>query len=281
MVSFHCFRDDDNSKCEWLDGGLRDFADQFNKAFCTNYDLSKCLDRSDSKTKTNDKTRKQPEVLLESPGHQPMVIERKKIVYPRDYYEKHRIFHLFFDCFRVLYEERLEPRLPKAIYEIRTHEKALSNYTKRQLRGLSEQIVEHISSHIETFTASDEICSNSPISWCFGKFQPEPADSFESGLKIHIRINSCFSPSVLAKAEEEIKNELARHLPAIDEKFQDYPSCLKVLILEICGNGSSLPLFDEIVEIVNTSDIPPSIDQIWLAEPQDESGKLITYGRIL
>ena len=63
MVSFHCFRD---GKCEW-NKGLKDFANQFNETYGKDYSLSKCLDISKKETK-------QPEVLLEASGDQPMVI---------------------------------------------------------------------------------------------------------------------------------------------------------------------------------------------------------------
>ncbi len=271
MVFFHCFRD---GKCEWLDGGLRGFVAQFNEAFGKDYDLSKCPD-------IYDRTRKQPEVLLESKSlnYQPVVIERKKVVYPDKYYEKHRLSHDFFACFRALYEKELEPHLHKGMYELRIGEDALGSYTKRKLPVLSKSIIEHISNNLKTFLINDRISSNAPISWCFRQIPPEPDALYDSGLEIWTTTQ--FSASALAEAEKGIKSQLIRHLPAIDQKFQEYAQCLKILVLEICGDAFSIPSLDEIVEMVNSADIPSSIDQIWLAEPQDESGSLITYHRIL
>lgn len=128
MGSFRCFRD---GKCEWTKG-LQDFTFQFNEAFGKDYSLSKCLDVSD------DKTRKQPEVLLEFPGDKPMVIECKKIVYPPNYYKNHRYFHNFFDDFRASYEEKLKPQLHKDVYQICINENALYESSKRNLPKISE-----------------------------------------------------------------------------------------------------------------------------------------------
>lgn len=66
-----------------------------------------------------------------------------------------------------------------------------------------------------------------------------------------------------------------------EQKFQGYADYLKILILEICGDNLSIPAPDAIVKIVNSANIPPNIDQIWLADPQDESENLITYHQIL
>lgn len=271
MGSFRCFRD---GKCEWTKG-LQDFTFQFNEAFGKDYSLSKCLDVSD------DKTRKQPEVLLEFPGDKPMVIECKKIVYPPNYYKNHRYFHYFFDDFRASYKEKLKPQLHKDMYQICINENALYESTKRNLPKISEQIVAHILSHLETFTTSNEISSDQPISWCFCRVPLiERDNSYESGLILAGSGRSRLAASNTVEAKEVIARKLLSIYSDTEQKFQGYADYLKILILEICGDNLSIPAPDAIVEIVNNANIPPNIDQIWLADPQDESENLITYHQI-
>lgn len=271
MTSFHCIND---SKCEWLNG-LQAFAVQFNEKFGKDYSLSECLDIS------GDKNRKQPEVLLEFSGHQPMVIERKRIVYPPDYYQKHRIFHDFWNHFRASYYKKLEPQLQKDIYEICISHDSLCTYAKRGgLAKVSSSIVEHIINQIETLNISDVISSDVPIPWSFYRVIDSDLSN-ETGLRIFCQINIERSISDLENAKEGIGNQFSKQLSEANEKFQGYEDCLKVLILEICGNIFSMPSFEDILSIINAANISPSIDQIWLglADPQDESGESIIYSK--
>jgi hypothetical protein len=270
MVTFTCFRD---GKCEW-DKGLRDFASQFNNRFSKDYSLSKCLDISGQNGK-------QPEVLLESSGNKSMVIECKKIVYPPDYYEKHQRFHKFRDYFRISYEQILKPKLKEDIYEIWINKDDLYTIPEKRLNEISEQIVRQILDQLETFTRLDEISSDQPISWHFRRGERD--NHYESGLILNILGKSGDTAFDTEKAEAEIEIQLVERLLNTEEKFQGYENCLKILILEICGDILSIPSIDTIVEIVNNANIPHNIDQIWLADPEDaedEPKNLITYHQI-
>jgi|GEM_PF-6311262 len=271
MVSFHCFRDD---KCEWRKG-LKDFAIQFNEAFAKDYSLSKCLDISKRGSK-------QPEVLLEASGHQSMVIECKKIVYPHDYYKKHQHFHDFFDCFYYYYKRDLEPILSQDMYEICINQNALYKHNKRKLDSISNQIVTHVLQHIEQFRVSNEISLAEPIPWGFRRFPDIESDdeSYKSGLKLTTSAEP-LSYNYNYKVEEDIAKQLAKHLANADVKFKEYANCLKILVIEICGDIWSLPLPEEIVEIIKNATIPPSVDQIWLADPEDDAESIITYHQIV
>jgi|688.fasta_scaffold116376_2 hypothetical protein len=272
MVTFTCFRD---GKCEW-DKGLQDFASQFNNRFSKDYSLSKCLDISD-------RTRMQPEVLLESSGNKPMVIECKKIVYPPDYYEKHRRLHEFYRFFSISYNQSLKPQLKEDTYEIWINQDDLYTIPNKRLSvsEISEQIVRHILDQLGTFTILDEISSDQPISWHFRRGERD--NSYESGLRLNSLGKSGDTAFDTEKAEAEIEIQLVERLLNTKKKFQGYENCLKILILEICGDILSIPSLDTIVEIVNNANIPHNIDQIWLADPEDaedEPENLITYHQI-
>ncbi len=42
-----------------------------------------------------------------------------------------------------------------------------------------------------------------------------------------------------------------------------------------------IPAPEVIVEIIENATIPPSVDQIWLADPQDDAESIITYHQIV
>lgn len=273
MVSFHCLRDD---KCEW-GKGLRDFAIQFNEAFGKDYSLSNCLDISKRDSK-------QPEVLLEALGNKPMVIESKKIVYPADYYKKHRHFHDFFKSFESFYVRNLKPVLSQDIYEIGINENALYQNNKQKLPLICKQIVSHVLQHIEEFHIYNKISSTEPIPWCFRRVPENERDdeSYKSGLWLSGSAKPLlYRFETLTEAEEEIAKELAKHLSITDIKFKDYANCLKILVIEICGDILSIPAPEVIVEIIENATIPSSVDQIWLADPQDEVESIIIYHQIV
>ena len=132
MTSFHCFRSDKNKhkKCEWQEGGLRDFAAQFNKAYGKSYSLSKCLDIADDG---------QPEVLLEAHGSQHIVIERKQIPYPSDYYMKHQHLHDFGEYFTTSYNKRLKPKLSQYLYRPSVNANSICGYKKSNFNWIIER----------------------------------------------------------------------------------------------------------------------------------------------
>ncbi len=269
MTSFHCFRD---GKCEWMKG-LKYFAIQFNNIYGKEYNLSKCLDVSN-------RTTKQPEVLLQALGAQPMVIECKKIVYPDDYYKNHRHFHLFLKYFQEVYVENLMPKLPQDIYELSINEKFLYQNSEKKLSIISCQIVHYILNHIEEFYAKKEIYFNEPIPWHFHRIPEIDRDQdYISGLRLSGFPKTWLLSNTLA--EPEIADKLASHLSSTDKKFQEYADCLKILIIEICGDIVSIPTLDVIVAIIKNANIPSSIDQIWLADPEDESESVIAYHRVV
>lgn len=273
MIFFHCLRD---SKCEW-EKGLKDFAIQFNEAFGKDYSLSKCLDISKRDSK-------QPEVLLEASGNQPMVIECKKIVYPHDYYEKHRHFHKFFGSFSSHFKVKLKPNLPQDFYEIGVNHNVLYKNNQKKFDFISDQIVSHVLQHIEEFYISNSIDSSNPIPWCFRRVPENERD--DELCKSGLRLSGSAEPlqlnfKALSEAEEKISEQVAKHLANTDKKFQEYADCLKILVIEICGDVLSIPTPEVIVEILQNAAIPSSINQIWLADPENEAESIITYHQIV
>jgi hypothetical protein len=276
MTSFHCFRNDKHNhrKCEWNEGGLRDFAAQFNKIYGENYNLSKCLDISSPA---------EPEVLLEAPGSQPMVIERKQIPYPDDYYKVHQHLHDFYEQFLISYKEKLEPKLPQEQYTFSTNINGIRNSNK--VADVTEQIIVQILDYLENHDDFDSISSNIPFPWSFRYASVDECDndSTTSGIRVYLWEGDDWKMIKEAQeAEQKIAEKLEqKYLPAADKKFQKYPDCLKVLVVEMCGSPWTLPGLDSLKSIIKSTNIPHSIDQIWLAVSLDELDTSIAYHQVI
>ncbi|MEH2319786.1 hypothetical protein [Nostoc sp.] len=150
--------------------------------------------------------------------------------------------------------------------------------------SISNQIVAHVLQHIDEFYLSNEISSAEPIPWCFRRVPENERDdeSHKSGLSLSDSGKSwSYQFETLAQAEEEIAKQLAKNLSETDDKFKEYAHRLKILVIEICGDILSIPAPEIIVEIIENATIPPSVNQIWLADPQDEAESIITYHQIV
>lgn len=273
MVSFNCFRD---GKCEW-NKGLKDFAAQFNEIYSKDYSLSKCLDIAGNK--------KQPEILLESSGNKPIVIECKKIVYPKNYYQQLRHIDNFFHYFKIGFEADLKFILPQDFYVLHINEITLCQYPKRELARLAKEIILYIKNNVDKFLTAEMISIEDPIHCCFRfDFKTENEcngilDKNKTGLSLYRGITREYGKEV--EAEKVIAEQLDEYSNETKEKFQQYSDCVKIFILELCGIFFYIPQPKKIIEILKNSKIPHIADQIWLAVPDNESENIITYHRVV
>ncbi len=253
MTSFRCFND---RKCEWLNG-LDAFASQFNREFGTGYSLSQCLDIS------GPSNRKQPEVRLESLGKPSMVIERTKIVYPPDYYKKHRALHQFWSVFAESFRGLSEPLLQSDYFELSIDHNSLCALNARKLESLASRIAESIVSEISRLDAPGVISSDQPILWSFYRSPMPDSDSInDARLSVIFPLDITIpSKSDSIKAEKEISSQLDTLFSETCEKFNGYEDCLSILILEMCGDFLCLPSHEDFSRMINNSAIPQSINQ--------------------
>lgn len=273
MVSFNSFRD---GKCEW-NKGLKDFAAQFNEIYSKDYSLSKCLDISGNK--------KQPEILLESSGNKPIVIECKKIVYPKNYYQQLRHINNFLHYFKIAFEADLKFILPQDFYVLHINEITLYQYPKRELARLAKEIILYIKNNVDKFLTAEMISIEDPIHCCFRfDFRTENEwndilDKTKTGLHLYYEITREYGQEV--EAEKVIDKQLDEYSNETKEKFQQYSDCVKIFILELCGIFFYIPQPKKIIEILKNSKIPHIADQIWLAVPDNESENIITYHQVV
>src|SRR5690242_10980821 len=92
-----------DGKCEWAT--LRNFVGQYNMIRGTTYTRSRCLD-------IEERNQSQPELLLESPSDEPMVVERKILVWPPDFFKYRRTEH---DVFNQL-QAQVQPHFQDNLY---------------------------------------------------------------------------------------------------------------------------------------------------------------------
>ena len=124
---FSCFPPD--GKCEW--NHLSGFVARYNDMFGTTYRRSACLD-----VETRDE--KEPELLLEAPGESPIVIERKSVVWPHEYFSDHRNEH---DLRRFFVDKVRSAGNPfsHSAYQLIVDAESLKGKTKKQFRNLRKR----------------------------------------------------------------------------------------------------------------------------------------------
>lgn len=239
-----------SGKCEW--SNLRKFAEQFNDAFSTKYRLSKCLDISDS-------SKPQPEVLLESVGDKCMVIERKAIVWPRNYLKYHRSEHDFSDSFT----PQVSPLFQDDTYLLEISTKHLRG-NKAYLQDLAKQIAKMVIAQQAQIMETGATYSSRPIRWRFRQVQEHERDSDTPEKGVGIAWLSENKNDEAEKAQQGISVIIDDFLNEASLKFTDYPDCLRILVLEAYGDLNE----DNVVEqSVQKAVLPQNVDQIWLAEP--------------
>ncbi|MFB2838277.1 hypothetical protein [Floridanema evergladense] len=280
---FNCFRDakikGKKDKCEWEEGNLRDFVAQFNQTFGSKYLLVECLDK--------DTTQKQPEVLLQWEGHQNMVIERKTIVYPPNYYDLHQRWHKFFDEFKKFYDERLKSVLPEDVWQLELKVENLPNKDE-EIEEVAKKVVDIILEKWNKGQYLGKIRSLVPMPWCFQSLPVIERD--ENTPNSGIFICEWRTPILdledenidpFSKAAKYVENEISRLIKKAEPKFINYADCLRILILEPCGDIDLIPDPWAIAESIHKAPKPANIDQIWIAEGgyNDDSDLQIEYIR--
>ena len=254
---FWCFPP--TNKCEWSD--LRAFVVQYNDTYGTSYTRKACLD-------IEIRDRRAPELLLESPGEIPMVIERKSVVWPCDYLATHRIEHQLF--------HQAPPALADdfgdGAYELSVRADWLRVMPKSAAGTLTEQIVRQILSNRAAAKMRGGVRGSTPVPWSFRPLRSDEMDDFEPAKTIRVSIDEPWSfeePFGDSEGDEDPKagftHQFEIALESAARKFEEYLDNLKVLLVQFHGDGS-LILDEEIVQIINAVQLPETVDQVWLAQ---------------
>ena len=248
------------NKCEWSE--LRGFVDHYNATYGTSYTRKSCLDMEI-------RDRKAPELLLESHGEIPIVIERKSVAWPPDYLSSHSKEH------------HLSQYVPRALggafrdraYELTVRGDYLKEKSKSDVTHIADQIIREVLSNTTRAKTRRGVGGEAPIPWRFRQLGPEDLDASESPTGVLISITE---PTVFdhpSEMPEEDSNEakvgytraFERAAKAAAAKFDEYPDCLKLLLVQFHGDDSSLE-GEGIIPTIKSVQLPDMVDQVWLAE---------------
>lgn len=264
-----------SGKCEWAN--LRHFVKKFNVEYKATYRLAKCLDVLDS-------SQPQPEVFLDGNGDRPMVIERKALVWPHDYFKYHRTEHDFAEKIH----ELLNAHFTEGAYALEVNASSLRG-NKTQINSFCESIADLIiKNKIKAITVG--MRSNSPIPWTFRPLSEieYDDDTPQSGIGVFVIGNLLYNDdiskfrAIKQKAITDISKKISELLIAAEKKFNKYTNCLKIVVLEFYGTQAEILNDEDVVRIITEVHIPSAIDQIWIAKPEwiSEYDWQISYDRV-
>jgi hypothetical protein len=255
------------NKCEW--STLEEFVKHFNTKFGAQYSLVDCPD-------VFDKTTNRPEVLLENEKNECMVIERKGFPWPPDYIRFHQLEHEFGNYLT----SKINSAFQDDVYLLGISAKHLRN-SKKQVRYIAQQIAEAVMERRGQISSTGQIFSAQPVPWRFWRLSEQERDESTPERGVGVMINDPWimfqdlqshvlelpDENTLVEIRQAIRKKLEELLVKVELKFRGYPSCLRVLLLDIYGDAISLDLIS-IDEMVQTVDLPLNIDQVWIAEPE-------------
>ena len=256
---FCCFPT--STKCEWAN--LRGFVAQYNETNGKTYSRGACLDVEERRSR-------QPELLLVADGETSIVIEHKSIVWPPAYFSDHHNEHLL----GKLVTSSVCDLFRDSVYEFDFCEKSLKSKRKREVEEFAEQIARFVRSNRTIAKSRRGISRSQPIPWRFHRLSPFEVE--ESGRKngIVTTVSSGTWSDGLAEFlngdDEEAKAGYSEQFEVAaataSEKFSEYSHCLKFLLVQFHGDSSFTLDDDDMVAIIQSANLPGTIDHVWVAQ---------------
>ncbi len=248
-------------KCEWQH--LRGFVSHLNTIDGKSYTRSRCLDVENRKGE-------EPEVLLESPNEISVVIERKSVVWPREYLRDHGNEH----CLGDIVFARLDDLFRDSAYQLAYNEVSLKGKKKREVEEIAKQITSTVLSDLTGAKSPRGIGNRKPIPWRLRPLDPRERNEStpEVGLGITVwgEIEPDYTPSEILQRQAVAKSGYAREFERAAKKaarkFVSYSDCLKLLLVQFYGSSSLLVLEEDIIDVIQSAQLPNLIDQVWVAQ---------------
>lgn len=249
LYSFGCLPPSNEN--EWLN--LKDFVDIYNSIHSTHYIL-------ESFPENDNRTTPEPEILLRD-GDARMVIERKAFSWTSDYIRHHQLWHEFYNGF----PEQVISTFSDDVYVLEINSVDMPT-NKREVIRLVNEIASSVLEHEAWIKNSEGIYTDE---WPFWKFFRIPEIDredvpIESGICYRLKNPFQFySKQEIKDLSPQIKSQVAKLIERAAPKFDKYRDCIKILILELHTNVLTFSI-KSLSEIIQTIDIPESIDQIWI-----------------
>lgn len=240
-------------RCEWYDGGLKDFVSHYNRQRGTSYVLSECLDVK----RNGGNTPKEPEVLVSDTGTgRKMVIERKSVVWPPAHVQQHKHEHEFAE---IIWAHT------KGWFEDGCYELTVS---ATDLENLDGQTVSRFAALIGSDLARMDLRTlpvqeSTPVHWEFRRVDGNEYGDKKGVVVVHQRTMamSGFSPEV---AIAGIATEISKQLGEAALKFPAYTHARRLVLLDFFGNAGGE---DEMSRLLCKAVVPACIDEIWITKP--------------
>ena len=167
-----------------------------------------------------------------------------------------------------------------SVYEFEFYEKSLRSKKKREVEEFAVQIACFVRSNRAIAKSRRGISRSQPIPWRFHRLSPFEVE--ESGRKngIVMTVSSGTWSDGLAEFQngddEEAKAGYSEQFEVAaanaSEKFNEYSHCLKFLLVQFHGDSSFTLDDDEMVEIIQSANLPEMIDEVWVARQHWVSG---------
>ncbi len=239
------------SKCEWNE--LKYFAEELNSREGSDYSRTSCLDLCSSS--------KQPEVLCTSSVGKQLVIERKAVIWPTEYAERHRAEHRFFD----LICQRLKPVLDAtSAYELQISPPDL--ISDRSLSEHAEKVYAAIFPRLGEVERGIVISELPPLTFRFRKqhFSERSFDESSTGLAIVTTEKEVTLVDNKGSMEESFCQHLQELINSASKKFVDYHSIRRILVIQPFSSSLYIAMLDVGTDILDSLSIPPMIEEIWM-----------------
>src|ERR1700733_4814995 len=237
-------------KCEWLGGGLDAFVRHYNEQFWTACALTKCLDV----VKISGTTPKAPEVLLTDSGTgKQMVIERKSVVWPPNYIQRHRLGHDFAELIRT----KTHGLFRDGAYTLNLNSRECDVLSSKVILEAGREIGD-IVSHLKA--ADLPVRSAKPIKWSFRKASPGEEEEERPGITVIHEHWMTLEDTDDADARAGTSLQMKTQLEAASAKFEGYSQCQKLVLLDFYGTDL---WEDDIPVLLAGITIPGVIDEVW------------------
>jgi hypothetical protein len=239
------------SKCEWSD--LKHFVAELNLREESDYSRTSCLDLCSDV--------KQPEVLCTSSVGKKLVIERKAVIWPAEYAEKHRAEHRFFDFICQKFKPVLDAT---SAYELQISppdlisDKLLTKHVEKIYAAIFPRLAE-----VERGIVISEL---SPLAFRFQK-QPSSERSLDepcAGLAIVTIEKEVPLLDNQGRMEESFCQHLQQLINTASLKFTDYQSVRRILVIQPFSSSLYAAMLDVGADMLDSLNIPSMIEEIWM-----------------
>lgn len=239
------------SKCEWTE--LQYFISHYNKIYSTRFERVVCLDIQH--------TSAQPEVMCKDANSgQLMVVERKSIIWPTNYVEKHKAEHIFWNAII----DNLKPETDGAPFTLRVEMPPTVNH--EELRKIARDLVVSIKGGVHSLVDGSGFHFALPVKgYIFKEFKSDrDGDEPEVGLRIESDEYFVEELKNAARTPQEFSAKIAGYFRSCENKFSDYASAKRILLFNYVSgqlfSDCDQNWWQEFLCIHKPSEV---IDEIW------------------